>query len=235
MSLSEAEIARYARQIVLPGVGAMAQEFMRAARVHVVGAGPVAGPALLFLAQAGIGTLFVDDASDVSDEDRTSWLYAAAQVGEPRAFAAMEAVKAASSYPKPRPYATGADPTAVLVCPGWQGVAREAAERARLAGVPHGVAIADGDGGEVVAVPPGAPCYSCATRPGTGARARPGATAAIGALGALELLLLICGAYQGPGGPAGQGGRRTDLILGQPQTRPTTRVPGCPCANRAAF
>jgi adenylyltransferase/sulfurtransferase len=226
VALSDAEVARFARQLLLPGLGPMTQEFLRAARVHVVGAGDVAGPALLYLAAAGVGTIYVDDGADVAAEDASAWLYKANQVGEPRLFAAMEGLRAASALVKPRGYATGADPTAALVCTTWLGVARDAAERARLAGVPHVVALADGDGGEVVAVPPGAPCYTCASRPGTGTPPRPGAAASAGVLGALELILMLAGAVQGD-----QRGRRIDLILGQPHARPTTRIPGCACAQ----
>jgi molybdopterin-synthase adenylyltransferase len=226
VSLTDAELARYARQLILPGLGAVTQEFLRAARVQVVGAGPTAGPALLYLAQAGIGTIFVDDAGDVAPEDGPAWLYPPGQLGEPRLIAAMEALKAASAFSRARAYATGADPTAVLVCAPWVSIAREAAERARVAGLPHVVARADGDGGEVVSVPPGAPCYSCAARPGTGAGPRPGASAAVATLGALELLLLLGGIAEEPRG------RRVDLVLGQTHVRETTRIPGCPCGQR---
>ena len=117
----------------------------------------------------------------------------------------------------------------MLVCTSSLGVAREAAERARVAGLPHVVALADGDGGELVAVPAGAPCYACASRPGSGAQPRPGVAGALGALGALEILLILAGLGQGPPG------RRIDLVLGQPQARATTRVPGCPCEARKGF
>lgn len=223
MSLDAAELARYARQLILPGFSATSQDFLRAARVHVIGAGEVAGPALLYLAAAGVGTLFLDDGLDVAPEDMAAWLYRADQLGEPRLFTAVAALREAMPWVKARPYATGSDPTAVLVCTSSLGVAREAAERARVAGVPHVVALADGDGGEVVAVPSGAPCYACASRPGSGAPPWPGVAAALGALGALEVLLILAGLVQG------QPGRRIDLVLGQPQARATTRVPGCPC------
>ncbi|GEJ57220.1 HesA/MoeB/ThiF family protein [Anaeromyxobacter diazotrophicus] len=225
MSLSDDELARYARQLILPGFNATAQEFLRAARVHVVGAGELAGPALVYLAQAGVGALFVDDALDVAAEDPAAWLYRADQVGEPRLFTAMAALRELAPWARVRPYATGADPTAVLVCAPSLGLAREAAERARTAGLPHVVALADGDGGEVVSVPVGAPCYSCGSRPGTGALPRAGVAAALGALGAAELLLILTGLA-----PA-RTGRRLDLVLGQPQARATARLPGCACGQ----
>ncbi len=103
MALSDAETARYARQLILPGFGPLAQEFLRAARVQVVGAGDVAGPALLYLAAAGVGTIYVDDGADVAPEDAAAWLYGADQVGQPRLFAAVGSAPVA--YPRARPNA----------------------------------------------------------------------------------------------------------------------------------
>jgi molybdopterin/thiamine biosynthesis adenylyltransferase/rhodanese-related sulfurtransferase len=65
--LSAAELARYSRQLILPGVGPDGQRRLANARVLVVGAGGLGSPALLYLAAAGIGTLGVLDA-DVVDE-----------------------------------------------------------------------------------------------------------------------------------------------------------------------
>ena len=225
MALSDAEVARYSRHLLLPGWPPVTQEFLRAARVHVVGAGEVAGPALVYLAEAGVGTLFVDDGMEVAPEDAAAWIYAPEQLAQPRVLAAAESLRGVSSYAKARMYATGADPTAALVCAPSLGTAREAAERARLDGIPHVVAVVDGDGGEVVTVPPGAACYACASKPGSGAPARPGVAAAIGALAAAELLMLLAGVAQG------HFGRRIELVLGQPQERPTARVPGCKCGQ----
>jgi hypothetical protein len=138
-------------------------------------------------------------------------------------LAALEALRAATSFSKPRAHATAADPTAALVCASSAGVARTAAERARLAGVPHVVATVGGEGGEVVAVPPGAPCFACAARTVSGGPPRPGVAAAVGALGAMELLLILSGASQGPAG------RRIELVSGRPCSSTTARVPGCAC------
>ena len=62
MSLSSEEVERYARQIVLRGVGGPGQNKLKAARALVVGAGGLGSPALQYLAGAGVGTIgIVDD------------------------------------------------------------------------------------------------------------------------------------------------------------------------------
>jgi adenylyltransferase/sulfurtransferase len=227
VALSESEAARYACHLALPGFVPATQEFLRAARVQVVGAGELAGPAMLYLAAAGVGALLVDDALDLAPEDVAAWPYGAGEVGLPRVFAALPAIRAAASSCVVRPYATGTEPTAALICVSSPRTAREGAERARLSGLPHVVALGDGADGEVVSVPVGAPCYLCGTRMRTAVAARPGPTAAaLGALAALELLQILAGLVEGTSG------RRVDLVTGFPQSLPTTRVAGCACAQR---
>lgn len=228
MALSEAEIGRYARQLLLPALGEGGQERLKAARVRVVGAGPVAGPAILYLTEAGVGTLWIDDPDPVGPEDASAWIYPPASLGRSRGAAAAEAARAASGLVAadiPRP---GARPTAVLVCASQQEVARAVADEALLLKLPHVVAEAEGDGGSVTVIPLGAPCYACAFRAGHGAAPNPAGTAAVGALAALEMVLLLGGASQEPLG------RRTDLVRGQPLTRATARLPGCACGAAAA-
>ena len=59
--LSEMQIRRYARHIVLAEVGGIGQSRLIAAKVLVIGAGGLGTPLLQYLAAAGIGTLGVID------------------------------------------------------------------------------------------------------------------------------------------------------------------------------
>lgn len=64
--LSEQELERYARHILLRDVGGPGQQKLKAARVLVIGAGGLGSPLLAYLAAAGVGTLGVVDDDVVS-------------------------------------------------------------------------------------------------------------------------------------------------------------------------
>jgi molybdopterin-synthase adenylyltransferase len=225
VALTDAQIARYSRQLLVPGLGEEAQERLLAARVRVVGASAVAAPALLALVQAGVGRLWLDEQEDVSPADVPGWLYPQSAVGTPRVEAAAAALEPRSRQVVVGPFPTGGVPTATLVFAPSTAQSLAAAEQARRAGLPHVVVEPDGEGGAVVTIPPGAPCFACArSASGSGRPPQPG-IAALSALAAGELLLLVAL-------PGTVAGRRIDFVRGVTTTRATVRLPGCACGAR---
>ena len=65
-ALSNEELERYARHIVLPEIGGPGQQKLKRARVLVIGAGGLGAPVLEYLAAAGVGTLGIADDDTVS-------------------------------------------------------------------------------------------------------------------------------------------------------------------------
>jgi adenylyltransferase/sulfurtransferase len=83
MALSDEELDRYARHIVLPQIGGAGQLRLKAARIAVVGAGGIGAGAIPALVGAGVGhlTLIDDDRVELSNLHRQP-LYNSDQIGE---------------------------------------------------------------------------------------------------------------------------------------------------------
>ncbi|WP_020594516.1 molybdopterin-synthase adenylyltransferase MoeB [Kiloniella laminariae] len=93
--LSDKQIERYARHLVLPEIAEEGQLKLLNAKVLVIGAGGLGSPLLLYLAAAGIGTLgFVDDDSvDLSNLQRQI-LHDVAAIDQPKVDSALIRLKA---------------------------------------------------------------------------------------------------------------------------------------------
>jgi len=85
---------RYARQMVLPEVGAAGQARLAAASVVVVGAGGLGCPVLQYLAGAGVGRLVIVDHDRVEETNlHRQPLYTMADIGKLKAEAAAAALR----------------------------------------------------------------------------------------------------------------------------------------------
>ncbi len=89
MTLTDAELERYARHIVLRQIGGAGQAKLREAHVAVVGAGGIGVPVLQYLAAAGVGQLTVIDDDTVSATNlQRQVLYGSSDTGSPKALVA---------------------------------------------------------------------------------------------------------------------------------------------------
>ncbi|MBI4393979.1 MAG: molybdopterin-synthase adenylyltransferase MoeB [Euryarchaeota archaeon] len=84
--LSNDEIRRYSRHLIMPEVGLEGQRRLKAASVLIVGAGGLGSPAALYLAAAGVGRIGIVD-FDVVDESnlQRQVLFTTADVGKSKA------------------------------------------------------------------------------------------------------------------------------------------------------
>ncbi len=66
MTLSGEEAKRYARHIVLKGVGGQGQQRLKSSKVLIIGAGGLGSPIIAYLAGAGVGTIGIVDNDVIS-------------------------------------------------------------------------------------------------------------------------------------------------------------------------
>ena len=97
--LSNDEISRYSRHLILPEVGMEGQQKLKAAKVLCVGTGGLGAPLALYLTAAGVGTLgLVDfDTVDASNLQRQI-IHSTATVGKLKVDSAEVALKGLNPY-----------------------------------------------------------------------------------------------------------------------------------------
>lgn len=92
--LSEEQIQRYSRHIMLKEVGGKGQRRLLDGRVLIIGAGGLGSPIALYLAAAGVGTIGIADADevDVSNLQRQV-IHFTQDVGKPKVISAAEKMR----------------------------------------------------------------------------------------------------------------------------------------------
>ena len=95
IELSDTQLLRYSRHVLLNELGTGAQEKFAASHALVIGAGGLGAPAAQFLAAAGVGTLTICDADDVDLTNlQRQILYATQDVGSRKVDAAAARLSA---------------------------------------------------------------------------------------------------------------------------------------------
>jgi adenylyltransferase/sulfurtransferase len=111
MALSDDELERYARHIVLREVGGAGQAKLKAARVLVIGAGGLGSPLILYLAAAGVGTIGVVDFDHVSLSNLQRQIaHRSADIGRLKTESASEAARALNPHVNIEPHAVRIGP-----------------------------------------------------------------------------------------------------------------------------
>ncbi len=107
VELSQEEVLRYSRHLIMPEVGMDGQQKLKAARVLCIGAGGLGSPVALYLAAAGVGTLgLVDfDVVDFTNLQRQV-IHTTADVGRPKLQSAQEKINAINPFVRVQPYET---------------------------------------------------------------------------------------------------------------------------------
>jgi len=107
VTLTNDEILRYSRHLIMPEVGMEGQLKLKAARVLCIGAGGLGSPLALYLAAAGVGTLgIVDfDVVDFTNLQRQI-IHSTADVGRKKLDSAADKLKAINPYVNLRTFNT---------------------------------------------------------------------------------------------------------------------------------
>ena len=250
--LTDPELDRYARHIMLRELGGPGQRALRRARVLVIGAGGLGAPVLQYLTAAGVGLIGVidDDTVSLSNLQRQV-IFGTDDIDRPKVFAARDAMARLNPHVAVRCYNRRLTPDIAadlvgeydLVIDGSDNFAtRDMVNRACVAaGVPLvSGAIAQWEGQVGVYAPSrGGPCYACVFSQAPAPGSAPSCAEAgvigplpglVGSLMAAEAMKLIAGA----GTPLLGRLMIFDTLDGESRRITAPRRPDCPvCGPRA--
>ncbi|HJN03203.1 MAG: molybdopterin-synthase adenylyltransferase MoeB [Nitrospinota bacterium] len=98
MNLTNEQISRYSRHLILPEVGVVGQEKLREAKVLCIGSGGLGSPIILYLAAAGVGKLGIVDFDHVELSNlQRQIIHGEDWVGKSKNESAKSSVKALNS------------------------------------------------------------------------------------------------------------------------------------------
>jgi molybdopterin/thiamine biosynthesis adenylyltransferase len=239
--LSDSELDRYSRQLVLPEWGEAQQLRLRRARVLVVGVGALGSPVATYLVGAGVGRVGLLDSDDVEISNlHRQPLHFTPDEGVPKALSATAKLRFLNPDVMVEPYqarleednalALVADQDLVVDCSDSFATRYAVNAACCRAGVPLVEGGALGFTGLVMVIRPGeSACYRCAfpePPPDPATCATAGilgpAAGAVGSLQALEALKLLAGL------PARDGLLQIDLADVAVTRVAVERRPGCP-------
>jgi adenylyltransferase/sulfurtransferase len=91
--LTNDEVRRYSRHLIIPDVGMDGQKRLKNAKVLVIGAGGLGSPALLYLAAAGVGTLGIAEFDEVDESNlQRQIIHGQSDIGKSKAVSAKESI-----------------------------------------------------------------------------------------------------------------------------------------------
>ncbi len=97
--LTNDEVRRYSRHLIIPDVGMAGQKRLKNAKVLVIGAGGLGSPALLYLAAAGVGTLGIAEFDEVDESNlQRQIIHTQSDIGKSKAVSAKESIAEANPY-----------------------------------------------------------------------------------------------------------------------------------------
>lgn len=249
MTLTDTQLDRYARHIVLKEIGGAGQAALLGATVAIVGAGGIGSPVIQYLAAAGVGTLRVidDDAVALSNLQRQT-LFTTRDVGATKVAMAANAVQRLNPDVKVEPVDRRLDAGnaaamfqgANVVVDGSDSFATrlavaDAALAARIPLVSAAVGQFDGQLGVYRGWEAGRPCYRCLVGDAPGVADASCAdqgvigalTGIVGSLAALEAIRSLVPFGTDPAGSL----LLIDALSFRFRTIALPQDPGCRCAG----
>jgi molybdopterin-synthase adenylyltransferase len=249
MTLSDLEIERYSRQLVLPEWSGDAQERLRSASAVVVGAGALGSPAALYLVAAGVGTVgVVDDGTVELSNLHRQPLHFTPDLDLPKVTTAAVKLRVLNPEVQVEEYQVRVDESNAHAIVAGAGVVLDCSDNFETRYLVNDACCAQGAplvsgavlgfAGQVMTIVPGrSACYRCAFAtpppPGSVPSCREagvlGATAGIvGSLQALEALKLLAGV----GRPLLDRILQLDALSMEQTLVSTQRRPDCPACAR---